>query len=367
MIKINAIRVVQPIGEFYLCSINADTLSNLLHKRKYNPSREENDRGASELMCPGSIVIAGNVDSDGTVLTESDCDKRWSVELVDGSVGDIVTINIPTNDPMGVMLDGFKMLDMITRKSGKYPICGIPASIFLDIPRSYQATIMAHLNYNRDDFDRLDVWEYFNYNWSHNSECSWSPEKLATFFSRKLDVDDSSPFKGRVEVMVEDDVRCRNLAALRHVEWVVPANTLIDGIVGLISYLPLSDEIALYGKESAGARSYELPIGKNPPPMRKLYFEENRDTVIYKAVMNFFTAVRDVGLWARKDWTSVNGIKALFKLLNHILPELLESKDLTVEKFMEIIEKIKTNMNGKNISIYHMSVDEVVNFLISNI
>jgi hypothetical protein len=131
-------------------------------------------------------------------------------------------------------------------------------------------------------------------------------------------------------------------------------------IIALITRNPKEDRDTLH-KYSIKNRSRKriLQTGLNPPPFRELYLAEDRDIVIYKTLVNFFSAANEV-FWEKLQKDGKNlirktaGIQALFRVLKELLPEQLKTNDLQKSTWKTVLEKDGA-LDFSNITLFESS------------
>ena len=166
---------------------------------------------------------------------------------------------------------------------------------------------------------------------------------MAVFFARKLNTDVDSVFCNHIKVAAQDDRVLASAIREYQKEWVVSTATIVEGILSLISKNPKADRDTLhrYSPEIRSRKKF-LQIENNPPPFRKLFLEEDRDIVIYKAIKNYFAAAHNI-FWQKieTDKTCLirktAGIQALFRVMKYLLPVQLEKRDFTIKAWEELL------------------------------
>ena len=94
------------------------------------------------------------------------------------------------------------------------------ASVSLsDLPKPYQARLFATINANQRPVNKSQTYELFGYNMEEEPAEKWTPEKLAVFLARKLNVDKSSPFHEHIVVPAENDFSTSLAVARREGGW----------------------------------------------------------------------------------------------------------------------------------------------------
>lgn len=339
-----AIRVLQPLGEFYLTALPAELLLQVCfshrhirheaaetgrvqdegHQRRLDQKRL-NDIArylqTQDAALPGTIILAANCTIDGEILdteTKETACMRWRIEPRDGDDRDVVNVCIPTNEKLAAVVDGQHRLWGFENVPDEIKEISLPCAIFLDLPTPQQASIFATINFNQKPVSKSQSYELFGYNLDDEPEKSWSPDKLAVYFTRKLNVDDTSPFKDHIKVAAQDDRVLDEITRSRQKEWSVSTATIVEGILALISKNPKADRDLLH-REPVEKRSRKQTAEKQgsggQPPFRAMYREGNRDILIYKTLINFFSVASTI-FWAKPDsglMRKTAGIQALFR------------------------------------------------------
>ena len=194
-LRIPALKVIQPFGEFYVCTLEATLISRLIFS---NPLRYTDESGTlvggqrklDEDRCkeiasyiqtvdaafPNSIIIAANYDEAGDLHSNpSEC---WSVELLPGN-NEMYCINIPTEKRLASIIDGQHRIKGFYYAPETSQNMQMLCAIYLDLPNSYQASLFATINGNQKKIDRSLAYEHFGYNLDDEKNEAWSPEKLA--------------------------------------------------------------------------------------------------------------------------------------------------------------------------------------------
>ena len=383
-----AIRVLQPLGEFYLTALPAELLLKVCFSHRHTRTEADDsgyvqDKGhqrrlnkerlkeisqylqTQEAVLPGTIILAANCTPNGEILDIEDDDssqKRWNIKPQQGIDREIVSIEIPTDEELAAVVDGQHRLWGFEDLSDDLKKISLPCAVFIDLPTPQQAAIFATINFNQKPVSKSQSYELFGYNLDDEPENSWSPDKLAVFFARKLNVDNESPFKDHIKVTAQDDRILEEISKDRQKEWSVSTATIVEGILALISKSPKKDRDTLhrYTVEKR-SRKYlaDISIHGNEPPFREMYIEKNRDIVIYKTILNFFNAANSL-FWANiqtGDKSLIRktaGVQALFQVLKELLPGQIEKKDLQQSTWEAILKKASI-LDFSNINIFESS------------
>jgi len=368
-ITVPAISVTQPLGTFYVVSLPARVLldtaySDRLHAKKAANGEtyelEGSQRGllaprlrdigayiaTEESTFPNSIILAPNFDPEtGDLVEEDRGDKklRWRIdEVPTPGVGKGVsyTLTIPTDAALAPIIDGqhrlygFNFCDKPERLDTEL-VC----SLFLDLPKPFQAFLFATINSNQKPVDKSQTFELFGYNIEKEPPGNWSPDKLAVYFARKLNSESDSPLYGKILVAAENDFALTRAQAKAQGKWMVSMATVVEGISRLFSQNTKRDRTVLlsykFGERNREVLAQEAVGDKSP--LRELYLQLN-DKVIYMAVKNFLIAAQEL-FWSKCSLDSfickTIGVQALFDVLLAISREGFATKTFSVDFFIK--------------------------------
>lgn len=353
-LQVPALRVTQPLGEFYAASLPA---RHLLETSYAEPLRVQLSERSSvgfgliggqrekkdirlkdigrfintvEAAFPNSIILGANYREDG-VLEEED-ERRWTVRRMAASPG--YELLIPTNAKLARIVDGQHRLDGFQYANPDRLDMELLCAVYLDLPLPFQAYLFATINFNQKKVDRSLAYQLFAFNVEEEPPECWSPDKLAVFLSRKLAVDDASPLKGHIVIAAQNDDILMNLTEDN--DWKISTATIVDGILRLYSAKPQADRDLMHERALDEGRSRKF-VREDGTPFRNLYRETN-DTAIYTALLNFFKAVEKT-LWIRVNERSyirkTVGLQALFDTMRLILIDFDQRKNISESFFTE--------------------------------
>jgi DNA phosphorothioation-associated DGQHR protein 1 len=338
-LEINALKVKQPLGDFFVISIDAEKLLNVTFSEplKYvdnkgnvqGSQRPKNTKRLKEIgkyiesvemAFPNSIILTANYNQNGHIVkNESD---RW--KIIENEDDGTYKLVIPKKQKLAAIIDGQHRLNGFDFVENKELLSEIQlvCSVYFDLPNSYQAFLFATINSNQKKVDRSLALEQFGYNVDDEPEKSWTPEKLAVFLSRKLNTDIDSPLHKHIkvaplnyEILFDSPVTD---------DWVVSTATIVDGITGLISTNPKRDRILMQQKSLFSGRTREmLKDVRDSSPLRQEFLEK-KDLTLYNTVINYFKVVEEL-FWSNTARNSyifkTVGIQALFDVLKFILKD----------------------------------------------
>lgn len=345
--KYKVLEVKQPLGGFYVFTISAFELLQLVKtdyyyinldknalvsggiQRRYDVNRGKeiaNYLRSTESALPNSIILAGNTED----LEE---ENNWSIINEDNTGNKY--LHIPKKIINGTVIDGqhrlfsFKELEVDEQK--KYELL---CTLYLDLPNPYQAYLFATINMNQKKVDKSLAYELYGYDLDDSSADKWSPEKLAVFLTRKLNLDEISPFRGHILLAAKNDKILDELSGGESSEWAISTAAIVEGILSLITNNAQRDrDILQMSVEDSRNRENLLSI-KSTAPLRNYYLSGN-DILIYTVLLNFFNASYQ-GLYKKGTilYKTV-GIQVQFIVLKIILQNLDRDKNISVDYFKE--------------------------------
>jgi DNA phosphorothioation-associated DGQHR protein 1 len=356
-IEVPAIKVEQPLGEFYVTRLPARLLLDVTfsdpltvvdqasdssgYDFRGTQRQEKLDRlkdiarfiDTAESAFPNSIILGANYAPDGVLVEDESV--RWRVERTSA---DCLKLIIPTIRKLGAIVDGQHRLHGFNFASSERRSMAVLCSVYLDLPQPFQAFLFATINFNQVKVDRSLAYELFGFSLANEPPPSWSPDKTAVFLCRKLNSETDSPFFRRIRVAAENsDVLFANGA--ESTDWMVSTATVVDGILRLISSNPKRDKDEMHKVSLEDGRN-RSQLQADKSPLRSLYLQNN-DLAVYTAVKNFGLAAEEV-FWKRRVGNSyivkTVGIQALFDVLRKVLAGFEGRKDISIKYFVSALE-----------------------------
>jgi DNA phosphorothioation-associated DGQHR protein 1 len=361
-IEVKALRVEQPIGVYYVAILPArlllevafsDALSaSLIEKegcyeldgtqRLVQPKRLQviaDYINRADSAFPNSIILAANYrKEDGLIEDEDEEDasgqripnNRWAIEEGD----DCCTLRIPTRAKLAAIIDGQHRLFSFAHAKPQRLDMNLICSIFLDLPKPFQAYLFATINSTQKPVDKSLTYELFGYNVEEEEESFWSPDKLAVFITRRLGTDEKSPLKGRIVIAPKKDSALARLA--EGARWKVSTAVIVEGIMRLYTSNPKKDSTNLL--EGQRRRRSELEsTRKDKSPLRDVYLS-NSDAVIYTMTLNYLSACEAV-FWKNASSgsfiTKTVGVQALFDILRTLARDAYDQRNISAAYFSE--------------------------------
>ncbi|MFM2272687.1 MAG: hypothetical protein RL702_1752 [Pseudomonadota bacterium] len=212
-------------------------------------------------------------------------------------------------------------------------------SVFLDLPKPYQAQLFATINSNQKPVDKSLTYEMFGYNIEEEDEKFWSPDKLAVYFTRRLAVDKDSPLNGRIHIApVRGDDELDD--QLRNEPWKVSTAVIVEAVMRLYTSNPKADTAALL-KDRRKPRAEIAEMRADRSPLRA-YYLAGKDAVIYTMVRNYLVACDQV-FWSKATGntfiTKTVGVQALLDILRRLARPAIDSGDISVDHFTGQLER----------------------------
>jgi DNA phosphorothioation-associated DGQHR protein 1 len=351
-IKVPAIKVEQPLGEFYVVSLTArellqtcytikaeilqdddeitSYLGTFVNKIKGN-QRVKSTKRLNEIKrytetvdasFPNSIILGANYDEDGNLITN--INERWGIE----DVGDgFYHLIIPTDKKLASIIDGQHRVFGFQDSDAKD--MSLLCSVFIDLPLPYHASIFTNINMNQKRVDKNLAYNLFQFDMEQGEPSSWTPETLAVYFARVLANDESSPLKGMVKLGL----------ANTKADSTISMASIIDGILSLITSNPKNDRELMHALSIKDGRSRgTIKDITTSAPLRE-YFIKNKDKTIFDIVLNFFKALKST-LWVHNVFTKTLGVHACFDFLKFICKSYDGTKDYNEEFFLRLFQPV---------------------------
>ena len=333
-LRLRAVKVSQPMGDFYAVSITARQLREFIF---LDPTRIEsvskksfwyrlsgNQREASttrtreigayintvESAFPNSIILAGNYDDSGKLM--EDVAHRWRIET--DECGDYLVI--PSDRKVASVVDGQHRLLGFDHCQEDRRDMELLCAVYIDLPQAYQAYLFATININQRKVDKSLAYEQFGYNLDDEDQSGWAPDKLAVFFTRRLNLNPVSPLYSHIKIApLEADLV---FPQSDKTNWLLSTASIVEGILSLISSKPKADRDKLHQKASQDRDRSALPDDSSP--FREIY-KEGKDDELWDIILSYLKMVQQ-HLWAKATERSyirkTIGIQALFDVLKHV-------------------------------------------------
>ena len=268
--KYKAIKIDQSFDSFFVMKMSAFDLLKVSFSDplRYNEKQDlignqrdlRNDRikeigeyiNGVDAAFPNSIIVSANYQEDGSVC--EDPESRWRYEEIDNG---FYEITIPKNVALASIIDGQHRVNGFKRVSeNRQKEIDLLVSVYFDLPNPYQAFIFSTINYNQKSVDKSLALEQWGFSLETTNSKTWSPEMLAVFLTKKLNIDIDSPFYNHIIVAPQNAEYLFNKKAKDN-DWAISTATMVNGISGLITRNATKD-LNLMRKKEIKNRSREL-------------------------------------------------------------------------------------------------------------
>lgn len=351
-IRIPAIRVRQPLGDFFAVSLSAKFLletcytikaeilqddeegNSISHVGKFLSNLVGNQRPRSlsrlkeikrytetvDASFPNAIILGANYSLDGHLITSPE--ERWEVEEI---TDDFYYIVIPSIKKVASIIDGQHRIFGFEESSAKNT--ELLCSIYLDLPLAYHARIFTNINMNQKRVDKNLAYNLFQFDMEQGEPNSWSPETLAVYFTRVLASDNASPLNGKIKLGTVNSSSSTSISMA----------SIIDGILSLITNNPKNDREILHKKSIKDGRDRSmLNSVASKSPLRSLYLDE-KDKSLYDLVENYFSAL--IGVFGEYNvFNKTLGVQACFDFLRELC-KIKSVDNLTEDYFSHLLSK----------------------------
>lgn len=329
IIKLKALKVTQPIGDFFIAKIPAKDLVEISYSDIRSLSHERDIETYLGIQRPLNLTRAKeikeyvkNIDASfpsAIILSIDGENINW-----DDSTGVLEILNTNGDSPAKILdgqhrIAGF--MDVSTGKpidelcyfieDGEKKDFELILTIFVGLDLTEQATIFATVNLKQTKVNKSLVYDLEAY---ANAR---SPQKTSHDITIILDNNEKSPFKDRI----------KRLGLKTGVNENISQATFVEELISLISDNPMIDRDTLLRKEKKSFSSFRNGLKRtdySDDLIFRNYFIDNKDDEIIKVLFSFFLAVEKTWplSWDVRNKISILnktvGLKALFKVLKDI-------------------------------------------------
>ena len=352
-LTVKYLKVSQPIGDFYICSISASKLIEITYfdvrrvlieerdverylgvQRPLNPKRvkEINDYANTKDACfPTAVIIAipgkcAEINEDaGELIISNYIDTEDEGETV-------LFRNIAR------VLDGQHRLAGLEHFEGDFDI---NVSIFVDADIADQGNIFSTVNLAQTKVNKSLVYDL------SDLAKSRSPQKTCHNIAVTLDREKGSPFYKTIK-------RLGIATPGREGETLTQA-TFIEPLLNMVSDNPMRDRDT-YLRKKRPIKISEQQLSKHP--FQHLFVEE-KDFEITDIMWNYFSAVRERWpiAWASRNkgfmLNRTNGYRALMKFLNYLFAEKFKPGEIPGQsEFLDILRQINLKNEDFNVDSF---------------
>lgn len=327
--KLRYIEIEQPIGTFYLTSMPATALYDVVEVRPHGEDDPEGvQRELSEKRAKDIRDFCS--DTDAVFPTPIVISIKNNVPYNIDTENHIITL--PDNMKVGEVIDGQHRLWGINRSQYKGSF-ELPVVLMFNLTLQEKAYVFSIVNKTQTKVNKSLIYNLFGLTTDR------SPYKTAHEIARACNQNETSPFYRRLKMLGKKSPD-QTVASLSQ-------GTFVKQLVELISKKP--DDDARRWKRG------EKLVDIESLPLRK-YFISEQDNVIMKIIENCFTALKNVfpAEWNSPDnnilWKTT-GFCGVMIALNNIIGKGIAEKKLTIEFFMTIFSRFKADIEEKDIQL----------------
>ncbi|MGG0847095.1 DGQHR domain-containing protein [Peribacillus simplex] len=320
--KINLLEVNQPIGTFYIGVLNAAIIESITSINR----RIENGGVQRELSNSRVKEIKEYCDDpDATFPTPI------IISLYNNGnqsfVNNELTFN--ENEIIGEIIDGQHRARGISESLNKKAF-DLPVVFMFDLTEEEKAYVFSIINSKQTKVSMSLIYDLFEISKTR------SPQKTCHEIARLLNVDEDSPFYGRLKMLGKKEGELASLSQGSFIRYLLP----------LISKYPEEDIRKL-------KRNPNLKLNDDVNLPFRYYFINNQDELIYKILLNLFNAVKHV---FKEEWMSpgsfilskTTGYGAILRAFPEIYKIGYKRKTLNFEFFVECFNHLRTELEHEN-------------------
>lgn len=326
--SINLISIEQPIGIFYIGKISSCDLLNIYyvqartiyHDGIQRDRNEQRTKKISEYIndpdatFPTPIIIA--VDS-----------KDIDVEHIGSDLYKFSYEDSKTR--FAEIIDGQHRVEGL--KNNPHRIIELPVVVMLDLTKEEKAYVFSVINSNQKQVSKSYIYDLFELYTGR------SVVKTCHNIVRALNSSKRSPFNGRVKMLGKKNIDTE----------VISQGTFVDALIRLITNDYKQDDILLKNN---------CKLKPNNNYIFRDLFIDGKDEIIYRILLNYFTAISNIFY---EEWNDVEhynmlkttGIAAFCKALPVAFRLGVRQGKLDVEFFEGLMKKTKKYMDESNIKI----------------
>jgi DGQHR domain-containing protein len=326
-IEIRCIELKQPIGPFYIGSINADDLVEIAYSDIRRLEIEEylgiqrplSNKRVDELGNYVNIIDATFPTSIILALSSDDVEYDYTT----------LTMQIKKGSNIAKIIDGQHRIAGLESFSGKGSDFQANVTIFIDMDIEDQAMVFTTINLKQEKVSKSLAYDLYEYTQSR------SPQKTAHNIAKLLNGDETSPFYGKIKILGK---------AASQGHQTLNQATFVENLLKYISKDPNRDKDILNRKKKLSIISREETYSL----LYRNMFVRNDDASIALVLDNYFTAVAERWGFA---WNNTKrnyilnktiGFVALMRFLKTITSELDKPGEVIKKgEFSKILKDIK--------------------------
>lgn len=327
--KLPYIKIEQPIGTFYLTSMQAKLL---LDKVNIRQRTEDDIEGVQRELSKKRVTEISDFcqDSDAVfptpIVVSVNLNVPYSVRPSER------VIELPDDQELGQVIDGQHRLWGI-RKSGVAENFELPVVLMFDLTPEENAYIFTIINSTQTKVNKSLIYDLFELSTTR------SPQRTCHELARSLNSDPNSPFFNRLKMLGKKEIGQKNA--------ILSQGTFVKQMLFLISKNPDADARAIKANRKLEDDS-RMPLRK--------FFISGKDDVIYKVLLNTFNALKNTFQveWLEPEtnilWKTT-GFCGIMSVLNYIMRLGVSERTLTYDYFVRIFVNFKDYINRRNISL----------------
>ena len=339
--KIFALKVKQPLGEFYISVLPANVLANRVRNRPRSSGVERSediqrvfsDRRVDEIAdfsrdpqatFPTPVILA----VDSATIREVACE--YPQDIANPAFAP-TCFDIPDTGIIGDVLDGQHRVLGLERSAYRDEF-ELPVVFMFDLSLDDKAFVFSIINSKQTPVSGSLIYDLFDLSKFP------SPQKTCHYLAQSLNNQEGGPFFRRLKMLGrKEDHHGENRRVM------LSQGSFSARLEGLISKTPMEDATLL--------KQGVTPKEDSRCPLRK-YFLIRDDESILKILTNFFSAAEST---FKVEWQDEKGVyvirktvgyTALIIVLRHVLEEGFVKKDLSKGFFLERFGAYKNNIGN---------------------
>lgn len=355
MAHVHALKVSQPIGEFYVTVLPASVVVGRVRNRPRSSLGGDSDdvqrifskKRVNEIASytedpdatfPTPIILAVTSDRIQEVIVPHQ-QVAEGVQAGAPQVPEVtnpaVTLLVPDDgDMIGDVLDGqHRVLGLLHSKYKAEGDFDLVVVLMFDLDTDDKAYVFSIINSKQTPVSSSLIYDLFDLA-EHRS-----PQKTCHFVAQAMNREPDGPFFERLKMLGKKEAHHASRVMLSQ-------GTFAARLVELITKDSARDAVLEKRRQSLP------PEDENACPLRKYYLRKEDETIL-KVMQNFFAAARGA---FPQEWESDTGeyvirktvgYTALIKVLRRTLPEAFEAKDLSLGFFQQRFAQYKANLGNR--------------------
>lgn len=327
-IEIPLMILEQPIGSFYIGKVKA---KDIIHNLKVEP--RNNNKGIQRRLIDDRIdeIAMYTEDPEATfptpIIVSIDKNPKESLKQLNNV---FFTFEYYNDEIIGEILDGQHRIEGI-KKSRNINDFELLIVLMFELTEEEKAYVFTTINSNQRSVSKSLIYDLFQLSERR------SPYKTCHEIARLMNSDEDSPFYRKLKMLGSKKYKTECLSQ----------GTFVNYLVELISEDPKKDMIDI-------KKDIEL-VNDNNFPLR-LYFINDEDHIIYKILLNMFSAVSEVFETEWKEEKEYILLRAIgYGGIMRAFPEIYKickkDKDFTKNNFKAIFTKVKKQLISKKMNL----------------